>query len=249
MNEAASTFMTAAEIEPEVDVPLTDESIYERLVAAILDQRLPPGTKLVSDRLAQAFGVSRTRIHPVLVRLANERIVTFTPRRGAAVAQPTVEEAREVFEVRRMIEPRLVALFISNASGEALHSLADCIAREEAAHTAGDTARAVRLTGEFHLRIAEGSGHQTLGRVLRELVFRTSLIIMRYGTDPGSPTLGSAICACNEHRRLLDAIRLGDSVEAARFMREHLEQIEAQLRFSQRPSGPPDLSRLFGPMG
>ena len=241
--------MTTAEIEPETDFPLTDESIYERLVAAILDQRLPPGTKLVSDRLAQAFGVSRTRIHPVLVRLANERIVTFTPRRGAAVAQPTVEEAREVFEVRRMIEPRLVALFIANASGEAIQSLADCIASEEAAHTAGDTARAVRLTGEFHLRIAEGSGHQTLGRVLRELVFRTSLIIMRYGTDTGAVSQGSPICACNEHRRLLDAIRLGDSTEAARFMREHLAQIEAQLRFTRRPSGPPDLSRLFGPMG
>ena len=69
--------------EAEAPVAVSDEAIYDRLVAAILDQRLPPGTKLVSDRLAQAFGVSRTRIHPVLVRLANERIVTFTPRRGA----------------------------------------------------------------------------------------------------------------------------------------------------------------------
>ena len=241
--------MTTAEIESETDVPPTDESIYERLVTAILDQRLPPGTKLVSDRLAQAFGVSRTRIHPVLVRLANERIVTFTPRRGASVAQPTVEEAHEVFEVRRMIEPRLVTLFIANASGDAIQSLTDCIAREEAAHSAGDTARAVRLTGEFHLRIAEGSGHRTLGRVLRAMVFRTSLIIMRYGTDSGDAKQGGPICACNEHRRLLDAIRLGDSTEAARFMREHLEQIEAQLRFTRRPSGPPDLSRLFGRIG
>ena len=244
-----NTVTSESPAEAEADTPLTDEAIYERLVAAILDQRLPPGTKLVSDRLAQAFGVSRTRIHPVLVRLANERIVTFTPRRGASVAQPTVEEAREVFEVRRMIEPRLVALFIAAASAEAIQSLADCIRDEEAAHTAGDTVRAVRLTGEFHLLIAEGSGHQTLGRVLRELVFRTSLIIMRYGTDSGSVAPATPACACTEHRRLLDAIRLGDKTEAARFMREHLEQIESQLRFTQRPAGPPDLSRLFGPMG
>lgn len=232
---------TAAETEPTV----SDETIYERLVAAILDQRLPPGTKLVSDRLAQAFGVSRTRIHPVLVRLANERIVTFTPRRGASVAQPTVQEAREVFEVRGMIEPRLVALYIANASGEALQGLADCIAQEEAAHAAGETPRAVRLSGEFHLLIAEGSGHQTLGRVLRELVFRTSLIIMRYGADTGTAQNGPG-CGCNEHRKLLDAIRLGDAKEAARIMREHLELIESQLRFTERPEGPPDLSSLFG---
>ncbi|WPB57850.1 GntR family transcriptional regulator [Xylophilus sp. GOD-11R] len=238
--------MNSATASAAVEEPhLSDETIYERLVAAILDQRLPPGTKLVSDRLAQAFGVSRTRIHPVLVRLANERIVTFTPRRGASVAQPSVEEAREVFEVRRMIEPRLVALFIANASGAAVQGLADCIAQEEAAHAAGDTVRAVRLTGEFHLLIAEGSGHQTLGRVLRELVFRTSLIIMRYGTG-GALQAGSPACACLDHRRLLDAIRLGDANEAARFMREHLEQIESQLHFTQRPAGPPDLASLFG---
>ena len=89
-------------------VLLTENDIYERMVETILDHRLPPGTKLVEDRLATAFGVSRTRIRPVLVRLANEQIVTLTPNRGATVAQPTEAEAREVFEVRRMIEPGLL---------------------------------------------------------------------------------------------------------------------------------------------
>ena len=97
-------------------LPLTDGDIYERVVSAILDHRLPPGTKLVEDKLATAFGVSRTRIRPVLVRLANEQVVTLTPHRGATITQPTEQEAREVFEVRRMIEPTLVALFIANAS-------------------------------------------------------------------------------------------------------------------------------------
>jgi len=230
----------------EAEAPVSDEAIYDRLVAAILDQQLPPGTKLVSDRLAQAFGVSRTRIHPVLVRLANERIVTFTPRRGASVAQPTVQEAREVFEVRRMIEPRLVGLFIEAAGAEPLQRLADCIAQEESAHAAGDICRAVRLSGQFHLLIAEGSGHQTLGRVLRELVFRTSLIIMRYGREAGAPPQAGPACGCSEHRRLLDAMRLGDAREAARLMHDHLLEIESQLRFTQRPAGPPDLTRLFG---
>ena len=95
---------------------LTDNEMYERMVSAILDHRLLPGTKLGEDRLATAFGVSRTRIRPVLVRLASEQVVTLTPNRGAAVAQPTVQEAREVFEVRRMIEPTLVELFITHAA-------------------------------------------------------------------------------------------------------------------------------------
>ncbi|HET6827624.1 MAG TPA: GntR family transcriptional regulator, partial [Ramlibacter sp.] len=95
--------------------PLTDNEMYERMVSAILDHRLPPGTKLVEDKLAAAFGVSRTRVRPVLVRLANEQVVTLTPNRGATIAQPSQEEAREVFEVRRMIEPTLVELFIAHA--------------------------------------------------------------------------------------------------------------------------------------
>ncbi|WP_372657483.1 GntR family transcriptional regulator, partial [Hydrogenophaga sp.] len=86
------------------------------MVSAILDHQLPPGTKLVEDRLAEAFGVSRTRIRPVLVRLANEKVVTLTPNRGAAIAQPSEREAREVFEVRRLIEPTLVERFVASAT-------------------------------------------------------------------------------------------------------------------------------------
>ena len=85
-------------------VALTENEIYERMVATILDHRLPPGTKLIEEKLASAFGVSRTRVRPVLVRLANEQVVTLTPNRGAMVAQPTEAEAREVFEVRRLIK-------------------------------------------------------------------------------------------------------------------------------------------------
>jgi hypothetical protein len=80
--------------------PRSATEMYERIVSAMLDHRLP-GTKLVEDKLATAFGVSRTRIRPVLVRLANEQVVTLTPNRGATIAQPTEQEAREVFGVRR----------------------------------------------------------------------------------------------------------------------------------------------------
>ena len=116
---------------------LTDNDMYERLVSAILDHRLLPGTKLVEDRLAAAFGVSRTRVRPVLLRLANEQVVTLTPHRGAAVAQPTPQEAREVFEARRLLEPRLVQLFIANALDADIAALRSCIDNEEAARASG----------------------------------------------------------------------------------------------------------------
>ena len=226
--------------------PLSDADIYERVVSAILDHRLPPGTKLVEDKLATAFGVSRTRIRPVLVRLANEQVVTLTPNRGATIAQPSEKEAREVFEVRRLIEPTLVELFIANATAADMAQLKACIDDEEAARAAGDMRRAIRLSGDFHLIIAERAGHQTLGRILRELTSRTSLVLMTYSADHAREREQATACGCQEHRSLLDAIRLRDTKEAAKRMREHLTRLESQLRFTPPADTTPDLSTLFG---
>ena len=124
MSETAQTLVAAA--------ALTDGDIYERMISAILDHRLPPGTKLIEDKLASAFGVSRTRIRPVLMRLANEQVVTLTPNRGATIAQPSEQEAREVFEVRRLIEPTLVEMFIGKATDADMQQLKACIDEEEA---------------------------------------------------------------------------------------------------------------------
>ncbi len=235
-----------AEPSPTAVVTVSDNDIYERVVSAILDHRLPPGTKLVEDKLATAFGVSRTRIRPVLVRLANEQVVTLTPNRGAAIAQPTVQEAREVFEARRMIEPRLVELFIAQASPQDIALLMAGIAEEETARLAGDMRRAIRLAGDFHLRIAQAASHQTLGRILRELVSRTSLILMTYSPSHTSEREEATACGCREHRALIDAIRLRDAKEAARLMLDHLVRLESQLEFSPPGAAAPDLVTLFG---
>ena len=225
--------------------PLTDLQIYERIVSAILDHRLAPGTKLVEDKLGTAFGVSRTRLRPVLVRLANEQIVTLIPNRGATVAQPSEQEAREVFEVRRLIEPRLVALFIAKANASDMAGLKRCIEDEEAARKAGDMHRAIRLSGDFHLQIAETAGHDTLGRILRELVSRTSLVLMAWSPAHAAAREEATACGCQEHRGLLDAIRLRDVDEASKRMRDHLTQLESQLSFAPPPDDAPDLAALF----
>ncbi|BCO28258.1 hypothetical protein MIZ03_3158 [Rhodoferax lithotrophicus] len=225
---------------------LTDNEMYERVISAILEHKLPPGTKLVEDKLATAFGVSRTRIRPVLVRLANEQVVTLTPNRGATIAQPTEQEAREVFEVRRLIEPSLVELFIAKASAADMQQLKQCIDDEEAARQAGDMRRAIRLSGEFHGLIAEGAKHQTLARILRELTSRTSLILMTYSAAHEYEREDATSCGCREHRALLDAIRLRDPREAAVRMRDHLTRLEAQLQFNVAEDAAPDLNALFG---
>ncbi|WP_341676492.1 GntR family transcriptional regulator [Niveibacterium sp. SC-1] len=215
---------------PAALAPVTDGEIYERILEAVLDHRLAPGTKLVEERLGEAFGVSRTRIRPVLARLASEQIVVLTPNRGASIASPTAEEAHEVFAARALIEPTLVEGFIAHATEADLRALTRVIEEEDAALVRHDRRSAIRLSGEFHLQIAERAGNRTLEKILRELVSRTSLILMTFERREHQGGCG------DEHRGLVEAIAARDATLAKRLMRKHLGHIEAHLDF--RPAAP-----------
>jgi DNA-binding GntR family transcriptional regulator len=145
-----------------------------------------------------------------------------------------------------MIEPTLVARFIDAASEADVAVLHQLIQDEEAAQSQGDRHRAIRLSGQFHLWIAEKSGHKTLGRMLVELVSRTSLILMTYGTHAAAHTAPNATCGCTAHRALLDAIRLRIPQEAQRLMLTHLQDIENQLVWERQAPVPLDLKNLLG---
>ena len=244
---------------------LSDDDIHARLIEAIVDQRLIPGTKLIEDKLGQAFGVSRTRIRQVLIRLAQEQVVVLQPNKGASVAEPSVAESREVFEARRVIEAALVRHFAEHAHAADLQELAACIEAEEAARLQGDTAMALRQSGRFHLLLADAAGHQTFAGFLHKLVSRTSLILMAHGPQTRAtsaplallPTPGatasrrwSQACRCDEHRGLLTALKSavqargrsrvkGDAaIElAVARMTEHLLHLEAGLQLDE-PAAP-----------
>jgi DNA-binding GntR family transcriptional regulator len=220
----------------DAEAGLTDQAIYERIVESVLDHRLPPGTRLTEDKLCSIFGVSRTRIKPILVRLANEKIITHTHNRGASVAQPTPEESQEVFETRRLIEPVLLRRFMTRANADDIAHLSRMVADDKLAQEQGDMHKAIGLSGEFHLYIAEVAQHETLGRLMRELVSRTCLILMAWGSPDRMLRREHAACGCQEHRQLLDAIRLRDVDMAMQLMVSHLNTIENQLIFQVEPA-------------
>lgn len=231
---------------------MSDEAMHLRMVNAILEHRLPPGTRLAEDRLAQIFGVSRTRIRPVLTRLAHDRLILLRPHRSPQVASPTQTDALEVFEARRLIEPRLVQGFIASASDAQVKALRQCLRQEHAALLSGERHSAIRLSGQFHLAIAMGAKQQTLADILQDLISRTSLVLMLYG-GPALSTLHHQHStpshyqeSCREHERLVDAIALRDAHMAKQLMLAHLQDLEATLQFSRPQESKPDLSRILG---
>ncbi|MFM2398802.1 MAG: hypothetical protein RL341_959 [Pseudomonadota bacterium] len=243
---------TAQPSSPALDAPaLTDAQIYGRIIDAMLDQRLAPGTRLREDELGQVFGVSRTRIRQVLIRLAGEQLVTLVPNAGARVADPTAQDAQEVFAVRRLVEPAIVSAFIEGCSARELRALERNIEQEEAARLADQRQAAIRLAGEFHLQIAAAAGNATLERVLRELIVRTSLVLMRFGrADYGEPPRQRGMlraCECRDHRALLRAIARNDKAAAAKLMEEHLRRLQSQLEVADVPVPQPALAQLLNP--
>lgn len=196
---------------------------YERICAAIIHHDLPPGARLVESRLCAIFGLGRTRVRQVLQRLAGERLVTLLPNRGAIVTLPTLQEARDVFEARRLIEPAIVARFIDVASRADLQRLRAHLQKEKTAARQNDRRAAIRLSGEFHLVIAECAGNAILLELLRELVSRSSLIIAVYQAS------APACCPPADHQALLQALDQRGA-EAPGLMLRHLDHVFSELR-------------------
>ncbi len=216
----------------------THDEIYERIYNAILEHRLPPGTKLVEERLAEIFGTSRARIREVLARLAHEQIVELYPQRGAYVAKPSIEQARDVFEARRLIEPAVLRRLIETLTPEKLGRLRQHQDLELDARRRDDKRAVIRLSGEFHSLAAELAGNSALSRNMRELSVLTCLMIFLYD----APTATS--CRADEHSQIIEAIGKRDAVRAERLMLDHLDHIESSMKLEMTAEAV-DLEAIF----
>jgi DNA-binding GntR family transcriptional regulator len=214
------------------------EEIVEKVYTAILEHRLAPGTKLGEDRLAAIFATSRARIREVLARLAHERVVDLIPQRGAFVTRPTVEQAADVFEARRLIEPGIVRRLVARLDSNTLATLREHLRKEAEARRLDDKRAIVRLSGEFHLLLAELAGNTALVRSMRELSSITCLIIFLYD----APTKTS--CRDDEHAAIVAAIAAKDGAKAEALMLHHLDDIERSLRLEGAPVEA-DLEAIF----
>ena len=207
--------------------PTTTRNIVEALTRAIVEHRLQPGTKLAEQKLADHFGVSRTLVRQALFQLVQKHLVRMEPARGAFVAVPSVEEARQVFQVRRLLEAEVVREFIRKVTPAKIRALREHMAQEKAAMGGGDATERQQLLGDFHVRIAELADNGVLAQILRDLVSRSSLITLMYQRD--SFTAHSQ----EEHVELVKALAAKDEKRAVKLMDEHLMHVEESLAFDR----------------
>ena len=145
----------AAKADEEFTGAASVDAISDKILGAIWEHRLPPGTKLGEEKLATVFGVSRTKIRLALGKLSHDSILTVEPNRGTFVSSPTVAEARQVLNARRLVEAALMRDLCATIRREQLARLRKNIALESEARARNDRRAIIRLSGEFHTLIAE----------------------------------------------------------------------------------------------
>jgi DNA-binding GntR family transcriptional regulator len=198
--------------------------IAERVVEAILAQKLAPGERLGEQALAENFSVSRTMVREALMQLQARGFVEVQSRRGWYVVEPSAEEARDAFSARRIVEAGILAESEGRPLGKVIRKLRDHIADEQRAIEGADAATRAFLLADFHVCLAEQMGHQLLVDVLRDLTARTTLAATLFQSKH------EASQSCAEHAAIVAALEVGDTQRARQLMLQHIGNVEEALQ-------------------
>jgi DNA-binding GntR family transcriptional regulator len=197
--------------------------IAQQVVEAILAQKLAPGERLGEQALAELFGVSRTLVREALMQLQARGFVEVRSRKGWYVVEPSVEEARDAFSARRVIEAGILSETGGRPMQQVIRRLRRHIEQEQQAIVEADPATRAFLLADFHVCLAESMGQRALSDVLRDLTARTTLAATLYQSahDAGQ--------SCAEHDGIVAALEAGDTELARRRMLAHIGHVEEAL--------------------
>jgi DNA-binding GntR family transcriptional regulator len=217
----------------------TTDAVYDLLCRAIIEQSLKPGMRLPEDLVGEQFGVSRTIVRHALVRLETEGLVVSKRNRGAFVAEPTIEEARHIFEARRCLETEVTRLLVERMPSAGFDALEAHVRREQGIR-GKDGPVSIRLAGEFHILMAELSGNTVLAKYVTQVVRRCSLIMAMFARSHSSD------CAVDEHSQIIAAIRAKDTERAMHLMEHHLGAVADRARFDGGPDTVESILARYG---
>jgi DNA-binding GntR family transcriptional regulator len=204
--------------------------VYEVLRESILRGVLAPGERLRQDRLAETIGVSRIPVRSALMQLESEGLITFHPYRGAVVTDLSVDEMREIYEIRALLEGYALRKVAPTLTPERLDMLEE-MARELQGIDDGE-AYLQRRT-EFFRALYDAERHPRLVALIEKLLVETGRYWLQHGVEyvrgPGRRV----------HARILARVREGDVDGAVRLVEERLEALCAELVRRMEADQPP----------
>lgn len=226
---------------------LRRDAIVQALLADVFQGRLKAGQHLVTQELADRFGVSHTPIREALIELGGIGIVTLQPNRGAIVRRVTAREVREVCQVRRALECEAVRSACGRIDPADLQALAAEFKKLTAANGRGGqraVAKARDLDSRLHDLIAASARNTFLANELNrlKLLFRAFRDVA-WEHDGALNDFGRIAEETHEHLAILAALQAGDARAAARAMSQH---IRSGMKYWSRAL-PPAAEERSGP--
>jgi DNA-binding GntR family transcriptional regulator len=204
----------------EVPVIETKTSfMYKQLKEEILSGRLKPGEKLVTPRIAEAFGISIIPVREAFGQLKAEGYVTIVPHTGVYVAEIDFDQLRKIYAVRAVLEGYAVRLAASRLESRALNRLSKIITKIDRTIESEKFAEIDRLNYHFHMSIYEASGNEYLVKLIDDLLEKTTRVRKMYGLMPGR-----AVKSNQEHRKILQALEKKNVERLEHLVRLHLDE-------------------------
>jgi len=206
------------------------EFVEATLKAAILEGRLPGGTPLRQEELAERLGVSRMPIREALRQLEAQALVEVLPHRGAVVAEISVADAADIFAIRRALEPAALRLSIPRLT-EAQRAQAAALIT--AMDVEPDPGRMGLLNRQFHMALYAAAGHPRLLALTEQHLAAFDRYLRFHLAAQGRERM-----AQEDHRAMLEAAERGDADTAVAVLEGHLDHAAAEITafFAARPA-------------
>ena len=215
--------------DPTLSVP---EQIAAHVGDRIVDGRLPPGTRIGEQELADEFKVSRGPVREAIQRLEREGLVMVLPNRGATVARLSREDLDEVHSLRSVLERLAVCESIKHADAEHLDRLAGIVEQMVASDNETLTGpMAAELDTRFHQTMVEASGHKRLIRAWLDL--RPQIHIFLLSRNVANPDFREHLV--RGHSAILNVVRDRDEARAIEIIDDHMKGAYVRVMNSYPP--------------
>ncbi len=204
------------------------QQVLEGLRQAIISGRLTAGARLIERELTEMMGVSRTVIREALRQLETEGLIAIIPHKGPVVRELSLEEGRDLYSIRAVLEGFAARLFAEKASEAQMSKLVDALGRVIEAYEDGDANRIFETKNDFYDVLVEGAESETLSSMLSTLHARIwrwralGLTHPQRSEERSRESMGNL-------RAVLGAIRARDGDAAERLTREEANKAAAEV--------------------
>jgi DNA-binding GntR family transcriptional regulator len=172
-----------------MDLKVSTQSIQNQVVRnlreAIISGMFQPGDRLVEADMCARLGVSRPSLREALRSLEAERLLVIVPKKGSYIPSLTLDETKEIYETRALLEGEAVALFASRVTEDAIAAMTRALADFDLAVKQELLGEQIRATRQFYEQILSGCGHRTIHEMLNMLTARITFLRSKSMSQPG----------------------------------------------------------------